>query len=260
MEEELELVFIKEIEDFRKSKSFQLYRKLRSYRLNLYPLRHNYIHLSKSFQEFHSKALTSSFWSNSTPNFRWNVQKKIVINILNYFSSVSAVIDISRKLASKDLSSLELEKYNQITTNTFVNNVEFKVLRKMRNYILHNSLLDVGVYIGCGLEYGVSKYTFLFSEKLSTWKNWNDKEKEYLKLKGDKLNIEPIINQYHQKLIETQDILFLKVIKQYEGEIKDLIYKVDNLQKLGIKLNMMHNLPVRKGTVRYLNFILSKSK
>jgi hypothetical protein len=250
--------YIRSFEDFRKSESFQLYRKLRKSRLILYPLRHNFISLTKSFNNFHLRESDPKFWNNLTPHLRWNTQKRITTDILNYLSSASSIVDISRKLAREELSSSELEEYNQMINREFVQDVEFMIIKKLRNYILHYSLLDVGVFSNWNWETGKSKNTFLFPEKLLNWDNWNTREKEYLQSKGERLDVEPIINRYHNKFIETQNILFLKIIKKYESEIETVINKMEELLMKGIELRMINPLPFRKSTLRYLKYLLKK--
>lgn len=178
--------FIESFKKFRESDNFQLYRNLRKARLILYSLRRNYSTLSKSFNEFHRKEADPEFWSNSSPYLRRNIQKRITTDLLNYLSSASSIVDISRNFSRKELSAEDLTEYKQIVNITFDNDVNFQIIKKLRNYILHYSLIEIGVLSNWDWETGKTRNTFLIPQRLSTWDKWNKEEKRYLQSKGER--------------------------------------------------------------------------
>lgn len=252
--------FISKFEKFRESPNFLLYKRIRKFRLILCSIRLNYISLSKSFEEFRVKESNKTFWSNENPFLRWNIQKRLTTDILNYLSSLGAIIDISRNFSKKELNSEALVEYQSIVRKYFVYEIEFLVLRKLRNYILHYTLLDVNVHTKCDQIKGKSKNTYLSIEILLKWDNWNNEEIIFLKNQGKQWDIEPIIYRYHKTFLKVQDLLFILVIKNYKSNFQDLVYTMESIFNEGVKLEMIHDLPFRKSTFRYLKYLLKRIK
>lgn len=70
--------------------------------------------------------------------------------------------------------------------------------------------------------------------------------------------IEPVSNRFHVNFLETQDILFLKVIKKYRNELSITTSKMEELMRKGIEIDMINSLPFRKSTIRYLKYLINK--
>ena len=252
--------FINKFEKFRESSNFTVYKRFKKFRLILYSIKLNYISLTKRFKEFHVRESEEIFWSNDLPFLRWNIQKHLTTDILNYLSAASSIIDISRKFSERELDSKALKAYQDLVKKYFEKDIELKLIRKLRNYILHYTLLDVGVHANWNHIKGKSKSTYLSTEELLKWNDWNTNEREFLLNKGKQWNIEPAIYRYHETFLKVQDILFLSVIMKNKSILQELVNSMETIYNEGIELEMSHNLPFRKSTFRYLKYILDKIK
>lgn len=251
--------FILSTEEFRESDRFLLYKRLRRNRLILYSLRQNFQSLQRAFKNFHKHEVQSDFWSSRNPYLRWNIQKKITTCLLNYLSSTSSIIDISRDISKSELEDNLLVEYEQSVKAIFIDNVEFVFFRKLRNYVLHYSLLDIGVQSSWNHVSGKVAYTYLSTEVLLLWDGWNEKEIQFIKSFGLKIDIEPITYRYHNAFIEIQNLLFISILSKYKTELNILILEMENLYSKGNSLNMSDNLPYRKSTYHYLRYLMRKA-
>lgn len=253
-----ELNFILRVQKFTKSEHFQLYKKIRRVRIILYSIRQNYIALNKSFANFHKEGIVSEFWSNESPFVKENTRKRITTNVLNYLSSASAIIDITRDLSKKELSETKLHEYESLIKEKFVENPEFRFLRKLRNYILHYDHLDVGVNFTWTIKTGKSTKTYLTVEKLLEWNGWTDNDIRFLEKHEKQIDIEPIIVRYQEVFMDVQNQLFINILGTHSSELKKLVTIMEEIYKEGEALQMAHNLPYRISTYRYLKCILKE--
>lgn len=207
---------------------------------------------------FHNCEIDPIFWTNSTPFLRWNIQKRITTDILNYLSSASSIIDVSRNFSRKELDKGSLEEYELLVKMKFVDNIEFSVLRKLRNYVQHYSLLDVGLNANWNYQTGKTTQTYLSTTILLGWKDWNSEERKFIQSHGEKIDIEPMIHKYQRVFMIIQDELHLRVLRTYVTEISKLVLEMEELYQKGLELKMMYNLPFRDRDIRYLKYIVNK--
>lgn len=245
----------REIEVFRNCEEFIHYKRLRKHRISLYTLRHNYSALLKTFKDFHKKEKHPAFWSNREPFLRWTVQRKLSTEISNYLSSIGSIIDISRIFSKTELDQKSRVIFDEKIKRLFAENTEFSVIRKLRNYVLHYSLLEVG-FKSSWNDKGLKKTnTYLLTNNLLKWKGWNIKEQEFIHSKGKYLDIEPMINEYHKVFMETQNELFLSIFRRNLLKFKSLITLMESLENKGNEVGQPCILPFRKSTIRYLNYL-----
>jgi hypothetical protein len=257
-EESKRIEFISQIFNLERSNEHKLWKRLRKNRIILYSVRHNYSLLLKSFKDFRKYELEAGFWSNERPHLRWNIQKIMVTNIINYLSTISQVIDISRKNSKKELNSESYHFYEQ-KIKEFNTNNEFIFLRKLRNYVLHYDLLNIYVCRSVDINKGIKIYTYLNTSEILEWKEWNTKEREFIISKGKEVDIEPIIDTYHSMFMKIQDELFLSIIKNNFEDLKLLSENIIKIYSKGVHLQMTHDIPFPSSMVRYLNYLMSKA-
>lgn len=248
--------FIKEFEDLRTSDHYLLYKKLRRTRLVLYAYRHNIIELRNAIAHFHTNVVSYSFWSNASPYLRWNTQKRITTHIFNYLNSASSIIDISRIHSREHLTAAKLQSLEKHITTVFVNTIQFAFLRDLRNYIAHYSLLDIGVHSNWNYLTGQSNMIHLSKSRLLEWARWNKKSSDFLNAQDEKIYIEPILTQYHDHFISTQDEMFIGMVERYSEELYQLVSSMEQILKDAETFRMVDSIPYRRSTLRYLKYLL----
>lgn len=250
---------IEEYGRFSMSEDFILFRQLRESRLLLYMHRSNYQTLIRSIDKFHEIVNSMGFWDPVHPHLRWQAQKRITRDLFNYLSSASAIIDISRIFSRRHLNATQLSQYLSHTKKEFVEKVENRILRNLRNYISHYSFLQVGVYFQKDMS-GESKSNFYLNPtQLLEWDDWNGEEKEFLINKGNKFEIEMLIKEYHLRFMNTQDALYLGAIKNHKVKLVALSKNMSSLLKDAEVANFVNSLPFRRATLRYLNRLIDQS-
>ena len=255
--ESARIEYLLSFEIFRNSDNYKLYKKLRRFRQILHSLRQNYYLLTAAFKKFHASGPNKEFW-NSTSFDRSNIQRRLSTVILNYLSSASSIIDISRTFSRNELDPESLKAYSQLIKEKYMFDIEFLFLKKIRNFVLHYSLLEVGLQVSMNHETGTTTKTYLSTERLLEWSDWNNEEKEFIKLHGKHLNFEPIIYRYHKIFLYTQDELYINILKKYKNKIDNLILEMEIFNKKCLELEMPNNLPFRTSEFRYLKYVVNK--
>ncbi len=189
LEEQQRFKFIEKFEHFRLSKNFILFRRTRETRLLLYTLRFNFRALQITIKKFHINVEKIGFWDPVSPYLRPNTQKKISKDIFNYLSAASAIIDLSRRYARNLLNKSQQIVYTTHIQDIFVSSVPHRIIRNLRNYVSHYSILNIGVSFEKDLSDETRSTFYLSTIELLEWDEWDNDERLYLSNLGKKFEI-----------------------------------------------------------------------
>lgn len=146
--------------------------------------------------------------------------------------------------------------FNQHVKDVFVTSITYRIIRNLRNYVSHYSILNIGVSITKNISGATSSAFYLSTAELLDWDEWDAEERMHLNNSGSKFEIEDLIKAYHFDFMQTQDKFFIEVVKNYYTALKSVVIEMEQLLIEGKTENMINSLPFKPSSIRYLKRIL----
>lgn len=146
--------------------------------------------------------------------------------IHNFVASANTIVEHYRRAKRKYLANNEKVEFDTLIENNFLNNPRMRLLKDLRNFILHYDLPEISNRIRS--EDGTSKLE-LIPEKMLKWKKWNNDVKNYLKeLSGESenINILEVVVDYTGKTKNITEFLIQKIAICNSQDLKDLYSSV----------------------------------
>ena len=248
---------IKRIEELRTDRDVIELKNLRNFRLGLYPMRNNYRDLKRTIRIYKNPENRERIWDNVDNNYRWNLQKEINRNILNFLSAAYSLREYTyKKVKALSIEIPELkEHYQDKVTFTFTGDPESNFVMDLRRYYIHHQFPQIGVFLHLSNQFdGQVCYPYLHKKELENFEDWNVQSTKVLDRYNDKVEFEPIMDSYFTRVLEFQDWFLLQIYENRQEMIGRLISKMETFLEEG-KDFAIYNTPFRIAYVRYLKMI-----
>lgn len=246
--------------NFLESENYLFYRFLSRRRLVLFIFKQNYFELLR-LNDFHdTQTYNDRFWNREAIKYRWKVQKSIIQKMSNYLSSLSVVVEFSRKelmpVIKTDAASVNKEI--QIK-DAFLNaNPEHKFIVELRNAISHHSPLLIASEYDSNNERNQPNI-IIYKNDLLKYSKWSPESLEYLNSLPDKIYPIPIFKRHFENFLNLQSsmlILMLSVdlnkIYSYRNQFAEIL---TDSEQSGLNI-----LPFNQGYIKYLDTIITSAK
>ncbi len=253
------ITFLLRMQEFQKSEEFLIYKALRKLRLGVTCHKQNYRSLMKSIAVYHLRGKQRDFHDPEHPLEKWRLQRTITTDILNYLGSVGAMIYVNR--AFTDTYFKEIKSQLEAKRRTYISDdIEFAIVKKLRDFIVHVTLFDVGVSITMRPGQDLQTMVFVDPKKLIERGSWNKDEKAYLHSILGNINIEVLVKRHHPYFIDTQNKIFMDFVEQFRPQLYIVVLKMKALTQEAKAVNHLNSLPLRPAAVRYVDFLLKKTE
>ncbi len=253
---------IRRIKELRLDPDIIELKELRNFRLGLYPFRNNFRALKRTIRTYENPENRDRVWDNIDNNYRWNLQKEINRNILNFLSSAYSLREYTYKKVkalSKDFTGLA-NLYQEKITETYGSDPESNFVMDLRRYYIHYHFPQIGVFLHLSNQFdGQVCYPYLHKSELFKFEDWNARSMEVLERYEEKVEFEPIMDAYFQRTLEFQDWLILEIFRNKKKMIQRLISKMEIFLREGGDFAIF-NTPFRIAYPRYLRIIDNKIK
>lgn len=250
--------FIHKKDAFVASEEYILYKTIRKLRLALVTHRRNHRTLLKSMNRAYERSQHADFWN--PPYELWRQQSIVTTDLLNFLGSKETIINVTEIFIDKHLGNEWKEKFLQYIRDAFGKNAEYCVIDRLRTYLVHYSIPDVG--IAFGFKEGRGKFTFIYLHKsqLLRWSRWTALERDYINSLEGNFDLKDPLKRYNELFMDTQDRIFLVVINKYREQLEKLPAQMKSLYQEGVVVGYEEYVPFRPSWIRYLELILLKSK
>jgi len=179
------------------SKGWLIASKIRPVGISLYVFNQNYNEL-KQFLVAYAKpdvALEISRVGNrkKLDAFMMEVTRRLH----NYLASAMSLVDHSFLLVRALYKGTAFEKEYHIERNRrFAESPQFQFVQQLRNYALHESIIDAVAITSFGRDKPLDTSIKLQLETLRTWKGWKGRAREYLKKMPEDVKLLDLIESY----------------------------------------------------------------
>lgn len=141
------------------------------------------------------------------PTFRFRLQKQIIRHLSNYFSSVFAVIDYSRKTIRKYFQQNEevITRFNQAKDSFLADRNFHKVIQDLRNYTSHNTFIKTGSEFSYNIEWTESrKSIYVTKSEMLEWDGWSQYPRAFIKSQDGKIRLNEILATHYNSFTDFQ--------------------------------------------------------
>lgn len=254
--------YLRKLEEFKCSESYQLFLSLLEHRQVISILRINYRELITSISAHNQFKYHSKFWNNKNPKFRKRIQLNIIRLLSNYLSNVSAVIDYSRKHSKKynEHNSSLFETFKLEIKTNFDLNPHHKFLQDLRNYISHNTYLKINSEYSLNILWDrPKKNIFLKKEELLKWENWNKLSRNFIDSSDKNIYILDVIQTHFVTFIKFQNWCYLALIYTHKDFVLQHKKDTKKIFAESLKSNLFNTLPFNESYFRYLDYLIKQS-
>lgn len=226
-------------------------------------------------QEFQATLISGNskgFFNAKNRNNRIKLNKKLSRLILNYLSSAIAVIDHNRPIKKMYLDETAMGIFAEYINKAFLEDDKMIFIRNFRNYVLHERTpnlnfakiitrihkKDFGDVESPSSYVEVEFSIYIKSDDVKDGKCWPIQIKNNFFREHKKIFLENLLRDYHAKILEGQYFLFKLLFSGKITDLAALLAELQQIEKKAAQINLVEMLPYRRGTIRYINYILSK--
>lgn len=194
------------------------------------------------------------------PKFWWKLQRKIIRLISNYLSSVFWTVDYSRNKIENHISknSQLLLKFRQIKSS-FADDALHRFIQDLRNYITHNSFLNITSEWASDIEWDAPKRNIYVSKtKLLKSSIWTTKSKAFLLSQDEKIYLIDLMQDHYSKFISFYNWTYIAIIATDLDFSSEMLRKMMDLYEHGETVKLTHVLPFNRAYFRYLYYLTNK--
>lgn len=174
------------------------------------------------------------------------LQKRISRLLFNFTASVMSLVDHTRIVYDESKrNNREIVGYEEMKVKYFVTDGTHQFLQKLRNYIIHKQIPDIGAGFSFSTESGNKQYLYLNKEELLDGFSWGPVAGSLLDSQESSIDIKPLISNYFQHVCEFHSWLrdaFFEAHKEDIAEIEDFGARLLPLQAELLQGHLLHSL------------------
>lgn len=254
-------LFLEELNNYRDSDSYNYFHFLRENRTLVAIVMDNYREINHVLQYHDSEKIREKLW-DVDPSFRFKLQKRISRHLLNYLSSIFAVVDYSRKSLEDYLSKNKniYDLYSKKKDSFFKEDPRHRFIQGLRNYTSHYTYIKIGSELSNNVEWTKPKKSiYVLKSEILKWDKWCSKSKTFINSKEEKIRLNEILKDHFFQFISFQNWLYLQLLLVDERRTEIFIDDIQKIYDRAKAVNMSHTLAFKESYLRYINYSYKKA-
>jgi hypothetical protein len=222
-------------DEITKSKAFEYYRRLNSFRESFTIYQSNYLELVKVFKIMKTPQMVLQVFDSQNREPLNNIQIETIRILHNYYASAETLIYLTRNRMGWWYSGTAIkEEYDRYIQKNFEKNGLAKFITDLRNYSLHYNLPRISSKATIKGTENLDHVFFIRKDSIITWKKWTSDAKMFIRKQDNEIYIELCTQEYYQLTEELHTWLFNRIKTEH---YTDLDWLINRSAELNIMIN-----------------------